>query len=304
MDRIMTLFRRYFNRAWTAIISPFGRASNPAVVFPSPPSRATVLEPYPTPNYQYITTVQEANHVLQNITAGAVIGFDTESIQIPGPKMTQGQKNRKLAQQVLDRPTFVIDWAKVDICLVQIATEQGDVYIINIHSMAAFPAELQRIIRDRRIWKVAAGVFSDGQRLWESFREDLVSAISLGLVARLAYPTTVMPGMPFGNEPGLDVIVAESLGYAVSKKEQMSAWDAPELSLEQKNYAAADPHATLQAFLTMRTALQNHGFHVDPNWYSFDIVERIRRNVGTRTRFVPRCSWWSDDPSLGFEAYR
>ncbi|KAF8204139.1 hypothetical protein K438DRAFT_1964512 [Mycena galopus ATCC 62051] len=131
-----------------------------------------------------------------------------------------------------------------------------------------------------------------------------MSAISLGLVARLAYPTTIMKGMPFGNEPGLDVIVAESLGYAVSKAETVSAWDAPELTPSQKNYAVIDPHATLQAFLTMQEQLQNLGWPVAHNWYSFNIVERIRRKLGTANKFVPKCPWWSDDPSQGFDEYR
>ncbi|KAF8143229.1 ribonuclease H-like domain-containing protein [Mycena galopus ATCC 62051] len=290
MDRIMTLFRGYFNHMWTAILSPFVRASNPAVVLPSPPSCATVLEPYPTPNYQYITTVQEANHILQNITAGAVIGFDTEAVQHPsGQKLTPGMKNQKLARQVQERPTFVVNWQQMDICLVQIATQQGEVYVINIHLMGAFPDELRQIIEDPRISKVAAGIYSDAQRLWDSFRMDMMSAISLDLVARLAYPTTIMKGMPFGNEPGLDVIVAESLGYAVSKAETVSAWDASELTPSQKDYAAIDPHATLQAFLTMQEQLQNLGWPVAHNWYSFDVVERIRHKLGTANKFVPKC---------------
>ncbi|KAF8184304.1 hypothetical protein K438DRAFT_1974499 [Mycena galopus ATCC 62051] len=103
-----------------------------------------------------------------------------------------------------------------------------------------------------------------------------MSAISLGLVARLASPTKIMKGLPFGNEPGLDVIVAESLGYVVSKAETVSVWDTQELTPSQKNYTAIDPHATLQAFLTMDRQLQNLGWPIAHNWYSFDVVERIR----------------------------
>jgi hypothetical protein len=76
---------------------------------------------------------------------------------------------------------------------------------------------------------------ADGQRLWDSFRVDLRSAISLGLVARLAYPTTLLVDAPFGIEPSLAVIVGHALGYSLLKDQQMLAWDAASLSDEQKD---------------------------------------------------------------------
>jgi hypothetical protein len=64
---------------------------------------------------------------------------------------------------------------------------------------------------------------------------DLRSAILLGLVARLVYPTTLLVDAPFGNEPLLAVIMGHTLGYSLLKDQQMSAWDAASLLDEQKD---------------------------------------------------------------------
>ncbi|KAJ7838619.1 hypothetical protein B0H14DRAFT_2788976, partial [Mycena olivaceomarginata] len=138
--------------------------------------------------------------------------------------------------------------------------------------------------------------------LWDSFRVDLRSAISLGLVARLAYPTTLLVDAPFGIEPSLAVIVGHALGYSLSKDQQMSAWDAASLSDEQKDYAAIDAHASLHAFQSMRILLDNCGVPDPPAWYTQDIVGRARVRCGTNEPRVARCPWWSADPARGFEA--
>ncbi|KAF8156269.1 hypothetical protein K438DRAFT_1942841 [Mycena galopus ATCC 62051] len=136
--------------------------------------------------------------------------------------------------------------------------EEGHVFVINLHIMAELPQELVRICENRDILKVAAGIFSDGQRLWDSFRMDIFSAISLSLVARLAYPTTLMTIIPLqSSQPWLR-----------------------SLSGEQKNYAAIDAHASLRAFLTMRTLLDNCGYPVLPTWYTHDIFELVESSVG------------------------
>ncbi|KAF7324248.1 Exonuclease 3'-5' domain-containing protein 2 isoform X1 [Mycena sanguinolenta] len=270
----------------------------------TPPRPRTPTQPYPTPDYLYIITMQEAEECLSTIQDGAVIGLDIESIQSAGPKLSKAQKRTQLAAQISTKGSFEIDWSQVDICLVQIATEDGRVYMINIRLIAELPAQLRRICESRNILKVSAGIFSDGQRLWDSFRLDLMSVVSLGLVARLAYPTTLLPGMPFANEPGLAVIVGHVLGYRLSKDQQTSAWDAASLSDEQKNYAAIDAHATLSAFCAMYALLQRCEVPVLPAWYTYDIRDRARVKCGTAEAWVAHCSWWSEDVSKGFEARR
>ncbi|KAJ7709145.1 ribonuclease H-like domain-containing protein [Mycena olivaceomarginata] len=268
----------------------------------APPTLPQPTEPYPTPQYIYITTSAEANHHLQTVQPGAVIGLDIEAVQRPGPKLTRQQKREKLAAEIRDRASFIIDWSVVDTCLVQIATEEGHVFVINLRIMGELPSKLVRILESREIFKVGAGIFSDGQRMWDSFRVDLRSVILLGLVARLAYPTTLLVDRPFGVKPSLAVIVGHALGYVLLKEQQMSAWDAASLSDKQKDYAAIDAHASLHAFQSMRILLDNCGVPVPPAWYTHDIVGRARVRCGTNEPWVVHCPWWSADPARGFEA--
>ncbi|KAJ6464107.1 ribonuclease H-like domain-containing protein [Mycena sanguinolenta] len=268
MNFLVSVLRSCFARR-SDKSAPITPASQPAME--SAPSPET--EPYPTPPYLYIVTTQEADHHLQTIQRGAVIGLDIES------------KRDKLQAQIRDKESFVIDWSEVEICLVQIATEAGEVYVINLRVIAKLPTELVRICESPDILKVSAGIFSDGQRLWDSFRLNLL-------------------GVPFANEPGLVVIVSHVLRYKLSKEHQTSDWDAASLSTEQKDYAAMDTHATLMAYLAMRTILASCEVPVLPAWYTYDIVHRSRVNCGTQKEWVAHCPWWSEDRSQGFEARR
>ncbi|KAK7030573.1 domain-containing protein 2 [Favolaschia claudopus] len=266
---------------------------------PQPP-----LQAYPTPDFIYVVSLEEANFHLAKIQDGSTIGFDLESVNKPDrPKLSKAEKRAVLASQKRDMANFVIDWNDVDICLAQIATD-GTVLVINFHAIKELPTEFVRICQSPDIVKVSAGIFSDGQRLWDSFRLDLYSAASLGLVARLAYPSEIYTGRPYGNEPGLALTVMHVLNFELPKELQMSEWNAETLSDAQKNYAAVDAHATLQAYQTMQNLIQSRGVPIEDNWYMFDIVERTRVERRTGMAWKANCRWWSPVPSEGFEAFR
>jgi hypothetical protein len=78
-------------------------------------------------------------------------------------------------------------------------------------------------------------ITADGQRLWDSFRLNFRSAATLGLVARLAYPFDLYPGQPYGQEPGLSLIVRHALHFDLPKQLQQSEWDSENLSDAQKD---------------------------------------------------------------------
>ncbi|KAK7016269.1 domain-containing protein 2 [Favolaschia claudopus] len=279
----------------------FANRAPPSSPLPPPPP----LPRYPIPLFVYITSLDEANSHLALIQDGATIGLDLESMDIEGsPKLTKAQKRARLAEQRDHVATFAIDWSNVSVCLAQIATESGDVFVINLYAMQELPTEFSRICESPNIVKVSAGIFSDGQRLWDSFRLNLLSAASLGLFARLAYPLDMLPGAPYGPEPSLVSIVRHTLSFELPKEEQMSQWNAETLSESQKNYAAADAHASLQTYLAMQGVIQARVFPIQESWYMFDVVERVRVHRGTQTAWKARCLWWSSDPSQGFEAFR
>ncbi|KAF8190652.1 ribonuclease H-like domain-containing protein [Mycena galopus ATCC 62051] len=257
----------------------------PPVPAPASPSAsstpASPLPVYPTPSYIFIKTLGEANHHLRSILDGEVVGFDLESVDNPNrSKLSKEKKRQKRKDEIRDAPTFTIDWTQVEVFVAQIATAIGAVYVIHLSQIAALPAEFVRICESPRILKVAAGIYSDGQRLWDNFRLNLYCVTSLGLASVLAYPKDLNPDLPYGNEPGLAKIVEHVLHYDLEKELQTSAWNSIPLSEAQQEYAAADVHATLASYLVIRSVLDGCGFVVDPKWYRYDIVKRkAEKNV-------------------------
>ncbi|KAJ7264977.1 ribonuclease H-like domain-containing protein [Mycena haematopus] len=238
----------------------------PASAHPNPMSAPQtplpILPTYPVPPYVYIETLLEANQHLQAILAGAVIGFDLEWVTLPNrPKLSRAGKKAKLRAEIRDASTFVVDWSQVEVCLAQIATHNS-VYIINLRVIQDLPAELIRICEDPGILKVSVGIYSDGQQMWDSFRVNILSAVSLGLAGKLAYPNDILPDKPYANEPALGTIVRHVLQYDLSKELQTSPWDSVPLSDAQKEYAASDAHATFESYRVIDTAIASCGFPV------------------------------------------
>ncbi|KAJ7229013.1 ribonuclease H-like domain-containing protein [Mycena pura] len=264
---------------------------------------------YPVPHYCYINTIAEANDVLRGIQGPAVIGFDLEAVAVNLPDVPKprgkADKKKKLAAQIQQRKDglFELDWKAVTICLVQIATEDGGVFLIHLSAMGDVPLELLRICESPLVLKVTTGIYSDGQRLWDSFRWNLYGAVTLGLMAKLAFPEQIHPKLPYSADPGLTTILPHVLGYSVDKHVQHSDWNVAELSKEQKDYAATDAHAALKAFqqlLVLLAQVQSNGDLVDENWYTFDVVERKRVERNSGTEWKAACPWWSGLASEGF----
>ncbi|KAJ7194539.1 ribonuclease H-like domain-containing protein [Mycena pura] len=277
----------------SASLQSFPLPVSPLPVCPPAPLPSP-LPVYPTPHYIYIDTLDEANNHLGTIADGAIIGFDIEAMEIPGrPKLSKADKKIKLRAEIRDANNFSIDWSQVDVCVAQIATVDNAVYLIHIRKIGELPAEFVRICESPQILKVSAGIFSDGQRLWDSFRINLLSVASLGHAARLAYPNDILPDLPYGNEAALAIIVQHTLHCELEKGLRNSAWGSIPLSEAQKDYAATDAHATLASYRVVQSVLEQCGFHVDPNWYRYDIINRARVNKGNLGRWKAECPWWS-----------
>ncbi|KAJ7215668.1 ribonuclease H-like domain-containing protein [Mycena haematopus] len=236
---------------------------------------------YPVPAFDYITNVNDANDALRGITGGA---------------LTKSERKKKLADEVADKETFVIDWDNVKVRLVQIATNDGRTYLIDLLAMKALPEEFVRICNSRDIFKVSVGLVSDGQTLWDSFRLDLAGILQLSYFAKLADPLSFYRDLPYANEPGLDFIVANVLKHKLRKQFQRSDWGADTLTDEQKDYAAADAHAALQAYDILNTEVAKvvaQGYSVDPDWYLCDVFNRNRVRREDRKEWKADCPWWN-----------
>ncbi|KAJ7788241.1 ribonuclease H-like domain-containing protein [Mycena olivaceomarginata] len=268
----------------------------PASLLSAPSSSpASPLPLYPIPSYIFINTLAEANHYLGLILDGDIIGFDLESIPNPNHlKLSKAQKRQKRQNEVRDAATFTIDWAQVEVWVIQIATVGGAVYVIHLRKIAALPVEFVHICQSPRILKVAAGIFSDGQRLWDNFRLNQYCVASLGLASVLAYPKDLNPHLPYGNEPGLSSIIRHVLHYDLSKDLQVLLWDSIPLSEQQWDYVAGDVHATLASYRAIQSVLQGCGLVVNPNWCRYDIVKRVRvkEGIASEQAWSATCPWW------------
>ncbi|KAF7293425.1 Ribonuclease H-like protein [Mycena indigotica] len=226
------------------------------------------LLPYAAPDYVYIDRLELAEYHLAHIEDGATVGFDIEADHRGlGPRRSRTAKKELLQQQIQSLGTFVIDWNRVSICVVQIATT-SEVFVIHLRRMQALPKQLVRICTSNQIVKVGVGIYGDGQRLWDSFRINLNRALSLGHYARLVYPDSLQTGCPFGTEAGLAAIVEITLGKSLSKELQTSNWGATILSSQQLAYAAIDSHATMSAYMTLQKTVARANLIVDEDWYT------------------------------------
>ncbi|KAJ7363736.1 ribonuclease H-like domain-containing protein [Mycena albidolilacea] len=261
--------------------SPLPAPASPLAALASPlPPTSWLL--YPTPNYIFIDTLGDTEHHLVLIVDSDVVGLDLESWDNPNcPKLSKAQKRQKCEDKIRHAAMFTPDWTKVNVCVAQIATISGATYVLHLKSMAALPTEFICICKSLHILKVAAGIYSDGQRLWDNFYLNLYGAVSLGLAAVLAYPKDLNCNLPYGNEPGLPIFIKHVLNYELRKELQMSQWNTIPLLQVQQDYAAADAHALLASYLTIQEELQDCGFVVDPTWYWFDIVKRVRVKEGS-----------------------
>ncbi|KAJ7767085.1 hypothetical protein B0H14DRAFT_2633143 [Mycena olivaceomarginata] len=118
-----------------------------------------------------------------------------------------------------------------------------------------------------------------------TFRLDLYGAVSLGLAAVLAYPEDLNHDLPYGNEPGLPIIVKHVLNYELGKELQ----DVP---VERHPTFAGAAGLCCGRMLMPRwhhtslykRSFKNVGLLVDPAWYQFDIVKRVRVKEGSTLR--------------------
>jgi ribonuclease D len=112
------------------------------------------------------------------------------------------------------------------------------------------PPELKHFLEDEGTLKVGAGLLDDMRRLRQITKlqpggfldlQKYVEAFSI-------------------ESKSLKKMVAIVLGYKISKSQQMSNWEAEDLTKQQQKYAATDAWACLEIYNTLRNALNDfHG---------------------------------------------
>ncbi len=152
-----------------------------------------------------------------------LIGFDTET----KPSFRKGKVN----------PTS----------LIQLATDER-AWIIRV-SRIGYPRELLDLLSSDEVIKVGAGLNDDLRRLRSDFQFEPGGFLDLQQYVE-AFRI---------EEKGLKKMSAIVLGKRISKSQQVSNWDAEQLTEAQLRYAATDAWICLQIYRTLRNSIQ--GYH-------------------------------------------
>lgn len=148
-----------------------------------------------------------------------VLGFDTET----KPAFKKGVKHK--------------------IALIQISNSHH-AWLFRINKIG-FPKQLKDLLEDENVLKVGAGLIDDMKRLRE------LSTFEQGGFLDLQKYVEA-----FSIESkSLKKIVAIVMGYKISKSQQMSNWESPELTEMQQRYAATDAWVCLEVYNKLRDSL-------------------------------------------------
>lgn len=144
-----------------------------------------------------------------------VIGFDTET----KPTFKKGQRNSA--------------------CLLQLASKDVT-YLLRIHKFR-IPQEILDLFEDSEIVKSGVAVFDDVKELRKFYNFKPRGVVDLNELA---------PKYGF-KSIGAQKLTGLLLGFYLSKRQQVSNWEAETLSDGQKRYAASDAWVGRQIYLEL-----------------------------------------------------
>ncbi|KAG0086466.1 hypothetical protein BGZ92_008109 [Podila epicladia] len=170
----------------------------------------------------YTRDEDEANRWLSDIKAN-LLAFDAEwkPYNVVGPGMYEQGK----------------------MSLIQLGDDRT-VYLFHIFHMAAFPAELSRILRDKRVIKVGINIRADGTKLFKDWGVACASMVELGSLC-----IQVLDDLNNSRQVrSMDSLARELLGHAVEKTDltRTGNWERKELTSRQISYAANDAYVTYE----------------------------------------------------------
>ncbi len=163
-----------------------------------------------------INTPGEADAAVKLLKRSKYIGFDTET-----------------------RPTFK-KGSLNPVSLLQLST-QNDAFLFRLNKLGNH-AGLCRILSNPNITKIGAAIHEDIRSVKNVLICELKGIIDLQEIVK-----------NYGIENlGVKKLAGIVLGIRISKSQQLSNWDAPELTEAQQSYAATDAWVTLEIFLKLR----------------------------------------------------
>ena len=155
--------------------------------------------------------------VMPRLMNEKVLGFDTET----RPSFRKGRKNR--------------------VSLIQLAS--GDLACLFRINRIGFPDDLAGLLSDPRVIKAGVAIHDDIRFLRSIRKFNPDGFIDLQKFVR-----------DFGiRSSGLKKLSAIVLGFRISKRQQVSDWEADELSEAQKVYAATDAWVCREIYRKLKT---------------------------------------------------
>lgn len=163
-----------------------------------------------------IETPTDADLAVQMLRQHSLVGFDTET----KPAFKRGQKHK--------------------VALLQLATtDKAFLFRLNKFTLTH---ELSLYLSDPGITKIGLALHDDIKALNVTRKFNSSGFIDLQSIAK-----------NYGiEELGLKKLTAIIMGYKLSKRQQTSNWEAPELSREQMVYAATDAWICREIYLKLQ----------------------------------------------------
>ena len=131
----------------------------------------------------------------------------------------------------VDTETMGLNIHRDRLCLVQLADEKGNAYLVKIKK-GKTPTNLKKILADKKILKIFHYARFDVAVLKEYLNVDTFPIYCTKIAHKLVRPT-------FPSH-SLKTLCQELLGVELSKEQQVSDWGADTLTDEQKQYATGD----------------------------------------------------------------
>jgi ribonuclease D len=161
-----------------------------------------------------VNSRDQIKEVAYELASQSLIGFDTET-----------------------RPSFR-KGTQYYVSLLQLATEET-AYLIRLNEVGGMPGIIQEILEDPQIIKIGAAVLDDLRALRK---------VSLGFEPESFFDLNdELKKVGFQNI-GVRNLAAMVLQIRISKSEQVSNWEAAELTAKQKLYAATDAWVCLEIY--------------------------------------------------------
>jgi ribonuclease D len=168
-----------------------------------------------------VDNMRKFHHVISELKRSEILGFDTET----KPSFRKGRRNK--------------------VSLLQLADENNAwLFRLNITGL---PQELAEVLADENITKVGVAIHDDIRALKHLTHFEPLGFIDLQSVVSVH-------GI---KQLGLKKLSAIILGYSISKSQQVSNWEAPELTPAQQIYAATDAWVSRKIYLALNGSISH-----------------------------------------------